>query len=712
MKKIALFFMIAGVAMGSSGAVPDLYDTFDSLYANGFTFPTVSSTNGWQASDTAASVTNGGSVSGNAVILNGTVALTNSQAGSGGLRVWTDYQMNPVLGVEPLNLPTNAASFLCYFNSNGWLVVATPAGCQTYTNDIWGGHVPPATNGYVRVSVFQDYSTLKQAVLLNAQLVAQDLTFMGSASHYNQMVFQNSDSNSWLDDVWIKTNIGPTDLVGDRNGDGMNDAVELQTYGYASRTQYVGGTGYPNCPTIQMAVNAWRARDVIYVSSGSNSGDVTVTNAIPFTGGAFTNSGTLTVRTGSGVVFQNAMNWGTVNVDSNSLATFDGAVVCSNVIIRSGATVVMQSLTCSNLTVEAGAHFTCSGAFQCSGSGLFNSGAVVVFSGAVTCGGTFTVASGASVNLVQGATLVALVDNGAVTVGAGQTLSVTTASVSGGVQVTGSGTISVGGTLSVTGSGLLTITSSRLIVIPRGVDMTGTFTVDNTWGTAATMNLPFTDDFESYANNTAITTLGFRGWSASAGTVKVQNAVKHGGNNAMVVPGSTVVSNHVDSGAATRIWTDYYVQPTIGLLPDSLPTNTASFLAYVNTNGYLVVEVAGGGWVVCSNKYDNTPVTPISTGAFSRITICQELGHHTFAVFVAGDLVAQGLVSPVSLNRYSGFVADNKDDSSYIDNVSITTTVPSEGTSDMNHNGVPDAIEIHVSDTATFPPGGSLFKIR
>ena len=555
MSKMALFSLIAGVAVASSGAVPNLYETFDSLYDNGFTFPTASSTNGWQAASASSSVTNGGAVSApNAALLAGAVALTNAQAGSVGLRVWTDYQVNPALGVVPLTLPTNAASFLCYFSSNGWLMVATPSGCQAYTNDIWGSRVPPATNGYARVSIFQDYSTSKQAVLLNAQLVAQDLPFVGSASNYNQLVFRNSDSNSWLDNVWIKTNIGPTDLVGDRNGDETNDAVELQLYGYASRTQYVGGAGYPNYPAIQAAVNAWRARDALYVSAGSYSGDVIVTNVIPFTGGAFTNSGTLTLRTGSGMVFQNPMNWGTVNVDTNSFATFDGALVCSNLIVRSGATVVMQSLTCSNLTVEAGAHFTCKGAFQCSGSCLFNSGTVVVFSGMVACGGSFTVVSGASVNLVQGATLGALVDNGSVTVGAGQTLAVTTASVSGGVQVTGSGTISVGGTLSVTGSGLLTFTSSRLVVIPRGVDMTGTFTVDNTWGTAATMNLPFTDDFESYANNTTLTTLGFRGWNASAGTVKVQTSVKHGGNNALVVPGSTVVSNRVDSGAATRIW--------------------------------------------------------------------------------------------------------------------------------------------------------------
>ena len=634
MKRIALFSVIAGVAVASSGAVPNLYDTFDSLYANGFTFPAVSSTNGWQASATVASVTNGGAVSGNAGFLNGTVALTNSPAGSAGLRVWTDYQVNPVLGVEPLNLPTNTASFLCYFNSNGWLIVATASGCQVYTNDIWGNSVPPATNGYVRVSIFQDYSSAKQAVLLNAQLVAQDLPFVGGAGNYNQMVFQNTDSNSWLDNVWIKTNIGPTDLVGNRNGDGTDDAVELQLYGYASRTQYVGGAGYPNYPTIQAAVNAWRARDTLYVSAGSYTGDVTVSKAITFVGGTFTNVGTFTVQT-AGVVFQRGL-------------------MCSNLVVESGATVA------------------------------FN----------------------------QGASLGSLSAGGSVTVGAGQPLTVTTASVSGGVQVTGAGTMTVSSSLSVTGSGLLTFTGSTLVVPANNVNMTGTFTVNNTWGTVAIMNLPFTDDFESYANNTPITSLGFRGWSASGGAVKVQSAVKHTGNNAVELPVSTVLSNSISSGAATRIWTDYYVQPTIGLLPDSPPTNTASFLAYVNTSGYLMVEVSGGGWVVCSNKIDSTSVTPISTGSFTRITVCQELVHHTFAVFVAGDLVAQGLVAPVSLSRYSGFVADNKDDASYLDDLSITTTVPAGMTSDLNHNGVPDAVEINNNELATLPLPGSVYKFR
>ena len=154
-----------------------------------------------------------------------------------------------------------------------------------YTNDIWGGSVPASTNGYVRLSIFQDYSTSNQDVLLNDQLVVQDLPFVGGAGSYSRLVFQNNDFNSWLDEVWIRTNIGPSALVGERNGDGMPDAEELQLYGYACRTQYVGGAGYPNYGTLQAALNAWRARDSLYVASGSYTGDVTITQAVTFAGG-------------------------------------------------------------------------------------------------------------------------------------------------------------------------------------------------------------------------------------------------------------------------------------------------------------------------------------------------------------------------------------------------------------------------------------------
>ena len=906
MKRLWLGATIALGAMTACAAVPSVYDAFDSGYTTGYTFDAPA--NGWRADSAAAMVTNSGAYSPpNVAYLSGGVSLSNTVSADANLRLWTDLQINPVLGIATSDPTTNTSSFYSFFTLDGYLSVGTPAGFLVCSNDIWGSPVPPSTNGYARVSIFQDYRLAKQAVFVNGQLVLQDLAFITNAVNYNQFQVRNSESNCWLDNVWVQTNL-PGGLSSDRNGDGMSEAQEIQTYGYACRTQYVGGAGYPAYGSIAAAVAAARARDTIYVPTGPYGEDILVSNAIRFVGGAFTNSGTLTVRS-TGVVFQADMTWGTVVLDTNSvatlsqglacsnlivapgatvtvtsvtcsnvsvgtnarltclgafacanlcwldqgavvafsntvtcpgsltlaalstvtlargatvgvlnatgtvsvaagqlltiasatvpglvlaaagatvdvttalslpiggalnftqaefiylpipadiggtfmlgnawwqngaltippganctfhtvvtnppvssvevgtnaIATFTQAVTCSNLTIRTGAVVTMAALACSNLTVETGARFTCLGPFQCSGVCSFGQGALIDFAGTTACAGSLTVTVGATVAFDQGATLGSLTADGTVTVGAGQTLTVTTASVAGSVQVTGAGAMNVNGSLSVTGTGLLTFATGHLTVPASQVDMTGTFTISSTWGTAATIPLPFADNFESYASGTMLTSLGFRGWYASTGTVMVGSIVRNGGNNAVVVPDDAVLSNSVNSATAPKVWTDFYLQPMLGLGPEVPATNRSSFLAYVNTNGCLVVAT-NNGWLVCSNKVDNTPVPPISSNAFVRISVCQDYRHGTFAVFVGGDLVAQGLNAPTRPAGYSAFVVNNIFASAYVDDLSIAAgTVPPGLTSDLNHNGTPDANEINFGEYAAWPPHGSVFIMR
>ena len=436
MKWIAPFFMLALAAATSFGAVPDFEDAFN--YGNGQDF-FATPTNGWQSSGPGAYVTNSGGYAGNAAFMGESVVLSNNMTGGAPGKVWTDFQIKPSFSEKLVNPPTNSSSFLSYFDTNGIMVVATPWGLQVCTNDVWGNSVPVVSNAYVRVSVFQNFSSSNEAVFLNDQLIVQDLPFAGSAGQYNQFEIQNTQSNCWLDSVWVKTLV-PGGLTNNLNHDAenMGDAVEIQTYGYAARTLYFGaGSGYPPFPTIQAAVNSWRSRDTVYVYAGTYAENVTVTNPVTFTGGAFTNSGTLTVSATSGAVFQNAMNWGTtVNVDTNSQATFSGALVCSNFLVRSGAVVTAASVTCSNLTVEPGAHFTCTGPFQCAGVCAFSQGAVAGFSNSVFCAGVFAVANGASINLAQGATLGTSSVAGAMTVGPGYSVAVNSVTINNSLPLT------------------------------------------------------------------------------------------------------------------------------------------------------------------------------------------------------------------------------------------------------------------------------------
>ncbi|MEI6168256.1 MAG: hypothetical protein WCS52_13815 [bacterium] len=619
MNKYLIFSVAMLAAVTTVGAIPNFSDDFQTLYTEGQTF--VEITNGWQASGSDAYVTNsGGYLDSKAVVMGERVALTNTLSAAANLKVWTDFRIKPKIGLEVADPATNSSSFLCYFNSNGIVVVATAAGWHVCTNDIWGNTVEPATNNaYVRISVFQDYSTSNQAVFLNDQLIIQDLRFVGTPEAYNRLVIRNTTSSCWLDNVGVRSNV--TGLASNRNNDveGKPDADELQQYGYARRTLYVNGAGTPNYPTITAALSVWRPRDSIYVYAGTYDEVVTVTSNVAFEGQGFTVSA-LTVATNASVTFAQSVN----------------------------------------------------------------------------CTGTFAL-------------------TGQVVMASGASLTSTTAHVVGSLSISGNGAFVVT-SLDVGSAGLVTFVNAQLVASAAGVSMNGTFAISNTWGSVslASMPLPFSDNFDLYAGNTVVTSLKFRGWSASDDTVTIQTNQGVGNSQAVVLPDSTTLYNSITT-TATKVWTDFFIRPALGLQPAALETNTSSFLAYANTNGYLVVAIAGGGWVVCSNKLDNTPATPLQTNGVTRVTICQDLSVSppTFAVFVASNLVAQGLSAPANINRYSSFLAKNRSGTAAVDGVLITTEVPSWLTSDLDGNGLADAYEINTyGRTSQFLPRGTIYKFR
>jgi hypothetical protein len=622
--------MFSLVAVASYGAIPNLDDNFDT-YENGTNF--LSSLNNWQASSSAAYVTNGGAYASNAVFMGESVALSNTLNADSTLTVWTHLRVRPMLGVEMANSPTNTSSFCCYFNSNGFVTVATPSGWQVCSNDVWGGVIEPATNGYVQLSVWQNYTIRTQAFFLNGRLVVQDLGFVGSAVSNSQLVIQNTDSNCWLDTVWVKTNYdgyGSSALTNDLNGISGLDADELNAYNYAARRLYVSTSSTnltPYFSSITGALAAWRPRDIIHVFSGSYSGEDLVLAANP-----------------AAVVFEgDAFTVASLTVAAGASAAFAQAVTCSGSLSVSGQVAMAQSTTLT--------------------------------SGVATVVGTVTMASNA--------------------------------------------TFTVGGALTVGTNGRLDFTNNaHFAASTAGVEMNGTFTLSNTWTLAnsqlVSMSLPFGDNFDSYKDGTVVTNLKFRGWYASDGAVKVQTTVAHSGSgNAVVLPDGTVLSNSI-SASDKKIWTDYYIRPSWGVEPSSPPTDTSSFVSYVNSNGYLVVYGKGQGWMVCSNKLDaaHSAVTPLASNGFTRVTVCQDFNAGTFAVFIASNLVAQGLSSPTNLNAYASFVADNRDGSAYLDDVLITTSIPNGLAADLDGDGLVDAYEIQNYGLLEIMPAGSVFKMR
>ena len=265
-----------------------VHDDFEG-YTVGQTF--LSETNGWVSPDsgvmvtTATNHTPGGSKS---VIVPGGTSLSNRVDTTGaGSVIWTDAQIWPAVGLPPFNtLPS--ASFASYFAEGGVLAVSTNSATWLMcSNTYFGVAMMIATNTFHRLTLYQNYQSSNSAVFLDGKLVLQDLRFVPPAAQYRRFSIRNENADGYLDDASITTTV-PSGLTDDANGDNVYDANELQQFGYVMRSLKVGvGQDYT---TLQAAVNAARARDLIVVTNaGTFNEAVTVDHSVRFGGAAFTN---------------------------------------------------------------------------------------------------------------------------------------------------------------------------------------------------------------------------------------------------------------------------------------------------------------------------------------------------------------------------------------------------------------------------------------
>lgn len=619
-----VLFSVMGIAM-SAGAVLPVSDDFQG-YGVGLDFTT--STNHW-SSDSNVVVTNGvnrfaDAAATNSVSFSGRAGLTNGVNSNIVAAVWTDFHIKPFKGDIQLAPPTNTASHIHYYSTAGYVVVATSNGWVTCSNDVWGMPVLPITSNWAHISVYQDYAKSNSALMINDQVVIQDLPFVGTAATYGKFIARNAQNSAWLDDVWIQTSYNPT-LTANRNGDagGLADAQELQLYGYAARTQYVGGTsGYPVYPTLQAALNAYRPRDILCVNGGTYNEGLTITQNVTVAGTAFTVSGSITVAAGAALTLNQNVTVSALNVFGRLIQSA-GILACSSVTVGSAGLV----------TVAEGVTFNHSGVLS------------------LTMGGRLD---------FQGAT-------------------------------------------------------SRFISSVTGVDMTGPFVVTNNLADHATMGIPFADDFQKYALGSEVNALGFRGWDASAGVVVTNSGGLAGytlgrtASQAVFLPDGAVISNRMVSAVDQKVWSDFYLVPHLGGEPVNAPTGTALFVSYVNRNGYLVVATPSG-WVTCMQNYTNGPVPVIQENQFIRLTVCQDFSQRKISVFLNGVLLMVDQPFAAGGNTYSSFQVHNRG-LAYLDDVRITSTLPDWMTVDLNNNGAPDALEVHLYGSLTYLIG-TVYGIR
>lgn len=309
--------------------------------------------------------------------------------------------------------------------------------------------------------------------------------------------------------------------------------------------------------------------------------------------------------------------------------------------------------------------------------------------------GTLTVAAGKTVTVGHSFSS-SLSVSGTLSLSAGVTVTAASAAVAGTGKIDLAASASLlAGTLTVAAGGEVASTGGRLSVADAGVDMTGTFTVDDAWGTQAERGLDFAEDFELYADGSQLASLGFRGWGASSTTNAVVRAGQgRSGTKAALVTDGAVLSNRINT-AQMRVWTDYYLRPRPGLAPASPPTDRAAYAGYVNTAGRLAVW-EGAGWVVCSNDVAGGALPALGTSAYTRVTVHCDYVNHRSAVFVANRLAREQIPFPAGegIGAYHGLVTDNRSYSAGLDDLAISAAMPGGMTNDVDRDTMADALEI------------------
>lgn len=241
--QIAAWLAMTACCAIAASTVP-FTDGFEG-YTNGATF--LIETNGWQANtNTVVVQTNTVSGGTNAVDIAPEGVLSNMVSGSGITRLWTDQYLQPNQGSAPTGAVDSAASLRLYFTDAGYVAVATNGSWDVCSNDVFGASVTPVGSGWARLAFHHDFVASNVAVVLGNQVLRQEVPFIGSATAYSQLRYDNttdggSGTNTYLDDVAITTNLPSTlATTGDGDNDGVRDVKEIHLYG--STTNAGGST--------------------------------------------------------------------------------------------------------------------------------------------------------------------------------------------------------------------------------------------------------------------------------------------------------------------------------------------------------------------------------------------------------------------------------------------------------------------------------------
>ncbi len=216
--------------------------------------------------------------------------------------------------------------------------------------------------------------------------------------------------------------------------------------------------------------------------------------------------------------------------------------------------------------------------------------------------------------------------------------------------------------------------------------------------TAAESVLPFADDFELYDLGTPLID-GTNGWFGSDTNILVQNVEVYEGTQAAQVPLDCLLSNRFDTNATvsiTNLWMEFYVQPVhyTGTNDPECETNVASVF-YLNSNGFFVLRDSNQ-WVVASNTLKGAAVTPVASNEWVQLDCWMDYNTKKWFFFQNGTMLRAnlGFVDPTIAMLSSMDIYNGSGPTTFVDNVTVSETVPPGLTNSFPTNWAPPVLSI------------------
>lgn len=210
---------------------------------------------------------------------------------------------------------------------------------------------------------------------------------------------------------------------------------------------------------------------------------------------------------------------------------------------------------------------------------------------------------------------------------------------------------------------------------------------------AVTNTVPFSDDFESYSNNTPLID-GTNGWYASSSAVIVQNNTVYSGTKAARIPPANSLSNLFTQVFDSNIWVSMRARPSLddisGMADDQIASNDTAIF-YVSTSGYCVVYNGANGWTELATKLGGAAAPQITNNAWARLDLRLDHSNRCWALFANYQLLSTNIAfANTNWNSFSSFNVQGADRelTNYLDVFSVSYATPSNLMAQTN-NWVP-----------------------